>query len=469
MQFEVSGERDQDSVLATGVRARQVADVGDGLGAYLTGQGFKGEVGTTVVVPREGGALVVVGLGSDEAVSPTTLRRAGAAVARAARRHRAVTTSVLTDAGRADADGAQALAEGFVLGAYRFGEYKSEPEPNLIEEVRVVGAAPEGLARGARVAEAVTTARDLVNEPGGTLTPTVLADRARALAEAHGLTASILDRAGIEAAGLGGLLGVNRGSSQEPRFIRLEHQPEDPSAHVVLVGKGITFDAGGLSIKTADGMVGMNGDMGGGAAVIATLAAVPELVPGVRVTGLVPATDNMLGPDATRPGDVLRMADGTTVEVLNTDAEGRLILADALALARREEPDAIIDLATLTGACMVALGPHIAGLMSNDDALVARIEQAAERAGEPVWHLPLPPDLKKELDSPVADLKNIGKRYGGALIAGLFLQHFVGEGVPWAHLDIAGPAWLEDADGENPEHGTGFGVRTLLELLAGYA
>jgi leucyl aminopeptidase len=472
MRFEVVEADGAAPVVASGVLAGRVADAPEGLGEYLAGQGFEGEAGATVVVPRDGGALIVVGLGDDEAVSSATLRRAAAGVARAARRHPVVTTTLLEDAGRGDAEAAQAVAEGFALGAYAFDDYKREPEPNRIDEVRVVSHSDDvgsGLARGARVAEAVTVARDLGNEPGGTLTPTVLAERAVALAEANGLAAQVLDRTGIEAASLGGLLGVNRGSAQEPRFLRLEHLPDEPRAHVVLVGKGITFDAGGLSIKTAEGMVGMNGDMGGGAAVIAALSAVPDLVPDVHVTGLVPATDNMLGPDATRPGDVLRMADGTTVEVLNTDAEGRLILADALALARREEPDAIVDLATLTGACMVALGPRIAGLMGNDDGLVERIELAAGRAGERVWHLPLPIDLAKELESPVADLKNVGKRYGGALTAGLFLQHFVGEGVPWAHLDIAGPAWLEDPDGENPEHATGFGVRTLLELLASYA
>jgi leucyl aminopeptidase len=249
----------------------------------------------------------------------------------------------------------------------------------------------------------------------------------------------------------------------------MTHDPEGATAHVVLVGKGITFDAGGLSIKTADGMIGMNGDMGGGAAVVGTMSAVADLGVPIKVTGIVPMTDNMLGPDATRPGDVLTIADGGTVEVLNTDAEGRLILADGLVLAGREEPDAIIDLATLTGACMVALGAKIAGLMANDDALVERIEGAAEDAGERVWHLPLPDDYKKLIDSPVADVKNVGPRWGGALTAGLFLQHFVPDGTPWAHLDIAGPAWLEEVDGENPKNGTGFGVRTLLALLSSWS
>ncbi len=361
--------------------------------------------------------------------------------------------------------------EGFALGAYRFTAHKSDPEPHQLATVRVLDdgdAVADGVARGARIAEAVNVARDLVNAPGGDLTPPVFAERARELADAGGIAVEVLDKAGIEAAGLGGLLGVNRGSFHEPRFVRLTHDPEGATAHVVLVGKGITFDAGGLSIKTADGMVGMNGDMGGGAAVIAALSAAADLGVGVKVTGLVPMTDNMLGPDATRPGDVLTIADGGTVEVLNTDAEGRLILADGLAVASREEPDAIIDLATLTGACMVALGGRIAGLMGNDDGLIERIEGAAGTAGERVWHLPLPQDYKKELDSPVADVKNIGKRWGGALTAGLFLQHFVADGIPWAHLDIAGPSWLDDADGENPKNGTGFGVRTLLELLSSW-
>lgn len=462
-----AGEAAEGGVVAVGVFAEDVE--AHELGPYLVGQAFEAKPGTVVAVPRDGHTLVLAGLGRRGDVGPGTVRRAAAAVAGAARKARAVTTTLAVDSGL-DREGAQAVAEGLALGAHRFAEYKSEPEPSAIEEVWIVApGGAEAVGRGARVAEAVTTARDLVNEPGGTLTPTVLAERARALGESAGLAVEVLDREAIAAAGLGGLLGVNRGSAQEPRFIRLDHRPEHARAHVVLVGKGITFDAGGLSIKTAEGMIGMNGDMGGGAAVIATLAAVPELAPDLRVTGLVPATDNMLGPDATRPGDVLRMADGQTVEVENTDAEGRLVLADALVLASREEPDAIIDLATLTGACMVALGYRIAGLMGNDDGLVGRIEGAAERAGERVWRLPLPDDYRKGLESRIADMKNVGSRHGGALTAGLFLENFVGEGVPWAHLDIAGPAWLDEADGENPKGPTGFGVRTLLELLSSWS
>ena len=468
IEFSVSDEAGDAEVLVSGLTADGVDEAPEGLGDHLTGRGFKADLGSTVLVPREGGgSRLLVGLGS-EAVDAQGLRRAAAGAARALSHHRSAATTLLADAGAEDTGGAQALAEGFALGAYRYGEFKSEFEPHVLEAVTVLSWATgvaDGLARGARVAEAVNVARDLVNEPGGSLTPPALADRAVALGEAGGITVDIMDKAAIEAAGFGGLLGVNRGSFHEPRFIRMTHAPEGASGHVVLVGKGITFDAGGLSIKTADGMYGMNGDMGGGAAVIATLSAVAALAPGVKVTGLVPSTDNMLGPDATRPGDVLTISNGTTVEVVNTDAEGRLILADGLAEASKEAPDAIIDLATLTGACMVALGPRIAGLMSNDDTLAAKVTAAAEGAGERVWRLPLPADMEKAIESPVADIKNLGNRYGGALAAGLFLQHFVADDIPWVHLDIAGPAWLDDADGENPKHGTGFGVRTLLELL----
>jgi len=469
IEFSLSDDAGDAEVLVSGLTKDGVADAPDGLGEHLAARGFKADSGATVLVPRDsGGTRLLVGLG-DAPVEDRTLRRGAAAAARALSNYAGAATTLLADAGRADAKGAQAVVEGFALGAYRFGEYKTEFEPNLLTAVSVVGsgdAVAAGVARGARVAEAVNAARDLVNEPGGSLTPPVFADRAVALGEANGVTVDVMDKAAIEAAGFGGLLGVNRGSLHEPRFIRMTHAPEGATGHVVLVGKGITFDAGGLSIKTADGMVGMNGDMGGGAAVIATMSAVAELVPGLKVTGLVPSTDNMLGPDATRPGDVLTISDGSTVEVLNTDAEGRLILADGLAEASKEAPDAIIDLATLTGACMVALGPRIAGLMANDDELAVRLLDAADGAGEQLWRLPLPEDLKKETESTVADLKNVGKRWGGALTAGLFLQHFVGEGIPWAHMDIAGPAWADDVDGENPKAGTGYGVRTLLELLS---
>ncbi|HEX5365355.1 MAG TPA: leucyl aminopeptidase, partial [Acidimicrobiales bacterium] len=349
---------------------------------------------------------------------------------------------------------------------------KSDPEPWRVESLAVVGVGDgeerAALERGRAVGEAVSLARDLVNQPGGSLTPRELAARAAGLARSHGFRAEVLDRAAIEAEGLGGLLGVNRGSVEEPRFVKLGWEPPRPAvATVALVGKGITFDSGGLSLKSSDSMVGMKGDMAGAATVLAAFTALDALRPPVRVLGYLPLTDNMPGGDATRVGDVLRIRNGTTVEVLNTDAEGRLVLADALSLATEDRPDAIVDLATLTGACMVALGPRIAGLMGNDDAFTARVQAAADAEGEPVWRLPLPADMRAELDSDVADIKNVsGKRWGGASVAGVFLQEFVGEGIPWVHLDIAGPADAPDDDGLSRKGGTGFGVRTLLRLLA---
>jgi leucyl aminopeptidase len=311
-------------------------------------------------------------------------------------------------------------------------------------------------------------ARDLVNEPAGDLTPQRMAEVAADIAEREGLTLTVLDETAIAAAGLGGLLGVAAGSTQPPRLIELVYEPPNPRGTVALVGKGITFDSGGLSIKTAEGMETMKTDMSGAAAVLAAMSTLPAVDPGVKVIGIVPATENMPGGSATKPGDVLKIRNGKTVEVLNTDAEGRLVLADGLSLAVEAGVDAILDLATLTGACVVALGRRIAGLMGNNDGWTAQVRQAADKAGEPVWPLPLPDDYRKSLDSEVADLKNIGGgRWAGALTAGLFLREFVGE-VPWAHLDIAGPARSEEDEGYLAKGGTGFGVRTIVETLVAF-
>jgi leucyl aminopeptidase len=444
--------------------------------AFLDGQGFTGKPGQTCVVPGGDGTVVVaVGLGEESDATVATYRRAAGTLARAAQRQRHVATDLLDGAPeRLDRpELAQAIGEGIVLGAYRYTELKSDPDPSRIESLLVVGKGGKRIAaaleRGRAIAEAVCLARDLVNQPGGTLTPTAFAERARELAASGGFSAEVLDRAAIEDHRLGGLLGVNRGSDEEPRFVKLAWEPERPRATVALVGKGITFDSGGLSLKTAESMVGMKGDMAGAATVLAAFSALDTVQPRVRVLGFLPLTDNMPGGDATRVGDVLRIRNGTTVEVLNTDAEGRLILADALSLAGEAGPDAIVDLATLTGACMVALGTGIAGLMGNHDGFVAAVRAAADAAGEPVWPLPLPEDMRRQLDSEVADMKNVGAgRWGGALIAGLFLKRFVPDGTPWAHLDIAGPADAMEDGSESPKGGTGFGVRTLLRLLSDF-
>jgi leucyl aminopeptidase len=466
--------------LGVGIFADQIetGEVPDGLdGMFFASQGFEGKPGQSCVVPGTDGQVVVaLGLGPRAEVSLTTYRKAAAALARAAQRQTHLAIDVLDAVPEALArpDVAQALAEGVLLGAYRFTALQSDPERTHIESLTVLGKGGKkvqaALDRGRSVGEAVRVARDLVNLPGGTLTPTAFATRAEELADLKGFDIEVLGPDEIAAERLGGLLGVNRGSTEEPRFVKLAWEPADKAkGTVALVGKGITFDSGGLSLKPSDSMIGMKGDMAGAATVLATFSALDAVQPPVRVLGYLPLTDNMPGGDATRVGDVLRIRNGTTVEVLNTDAEGRLVLADALAMAGDDEPDAIVDLATLTGACMVALGQKIAGLMGNHDGFLDQVRAAADAEGEAVWPLPLPADLRSSIDSDVADIKNIsGNRWAGASVAGLFLQEFVADGTPWAHLDIAGPADAADDDGMTRKGGTGFGVRTLLHLLARY-
>jgi leucyl aminopeptidase len=403
------------------------------------------------------------------------LRRASAALVKATWK-RSTIASLLLDAVPADGDraaAAQAVAEGTVLGSYRYGRYKKDAGATTLTSVAVVAKGGKRVAdavgRGAAIAAAVVLARDLVNTPAGDLTPPMLADVAVQVAAEAGLTIEVIDEKQAKKLGLGGILGVGGASDNPPRMVKLTYTPAGRArGHLALVGKGITFDSGGLSIKTGDGMIGMKGDMAGAAAVLAAMSVLPAVNAPVQVTGYLCLAENMINGRAIRPGDVLTIKNGTTVEVLNTDAEGRLVLADGLSLATAEKPDAIIDLATLTGACMVALGPTIAGLMGNDDGLVAQVSAAADRASEAVWHLPLPKSYRKDLDSDIADLKNIaGGRYGGALHAGLFLQEFV-DGTPWVHLDIAGPADAKSDDGYTQKGASGFGVRTIVETALSF-
>ncbi len=474
-----SAAADEGVLAAVGVRPDRVPEDAPGVDDDLTTlAGFKAKVAQTLFASTEGGACLLVGLGEDP--QPRDYRRIGAAVAKASSRQPEVAVDALGDlAGRARTDAAQALAEGLILGGYRFDAYRANDSVDEADgDVQLVRAAiigaggkrvADAVARGVAVATAIVLVRDLVNTPGGDLTPVAFAARATEAATGAGLDLDIWDLERIRTERLGGLLGVNRGSSQEARFVVLTHRPEGkPKARIALVGKGVTFDAGGLSIKSAKGMEGMKGDMAGAATVLAAMTLVPLVAPKLEVTAYLPLTDNMLGPDATRVGDVLRIRNAKTVEVLNTDAEGRLILADALSLAAEAEPDAIVDLATLTGACMVALGDRTAGVMGNRDDLRDRVLDAAEAAGELMWPLPLPDHLRRGLDSNVADVRNIGtSSYGGASTAGLFLQEFV-DGHPWVHLDIAGPAFTDSAYDEHAKGGTGIGVRTLATLLANW-
>ncbi len=444
---------------------------------YLAQRGFTGEVGQVQPLPGELGiALLALGVGPSAEVDPSVIRTVAALLSRHAKRQRVVATTLLdalppgtTPGGRSEA--AQALAEGGLLGSYAFTKYRNHPEPNVVERLVVVATGGRrvqaALEMGELVGLATWLARDLVNEPGGSLTPRRMAEVAVDVAEPQGMEIGVLEPSDIAEAGLGGLLGVNRGSEEPCRFVELCYEPENARGTVALVGKGITFDSGGLSIKPGDAMSTMKNDMGGAAALLGVFSALGGTKTRVRVRGYIPLTDNMTGGDATRPGDVLRIRNGKTVEVVNTDAEGRLILADALSLAGEGRPDAIIDVATLTGACQVALGNDIAGLMGNNADLVEQVQAAARRTGERVWELPLPTGYRRLLDSDVADMRNVGTgRQGGALVAGLFLREFVPSEIPWVHLDIAGTAWSDRSEGINQKGATGFGVRLLLDLLS---
>jgi leucyl aminopeptidase len=456
------------------VGATVQAPVPDGCDArLLEAMGFAGRTDQITTVHGVDGepSTVVVGCGDagPDGPSDDALRRAAAVALRQVRSHATVAVGLvdLVPADRRVA-AAKAVAEGVMLGAYHYGRYKTTPVDS-VERVLVVSAGGKRVAdavdRGVRVGEAQCLARDLVNEPGGSLTPQAFAEVAVEVAERENLQVTVMDLDDITAAGLGGLLGVNRGSHNPARMVVLTYEPDRPRGTLALVGKGVTFDSGGLSIKPGDGMMSMKMDMAGAAAVLGAFSAFGAVGVKARVHGFIPLTDNMLGGDATRPGDVLRIRNGTTVEVLNTDAEGRLILADALCLACEEDPDAIIDLATLTGAVDVALGPGFAGLMGNSPVWLDQVREAADRAGEQMWPLPLPADYRRWIESEVADLRNISKvRSAGTITAGLFLESFVTDDTAWAHLDIAATAWATEARGLDVAGGTGYGVRTLIEL-----
>jgi leucyl aminopeptidase len=414
--------------------------------------------------------LVAVGLGApgeDGAPGPEQVRRASGTAARAL----AGTTRAVSTLGRADL---AAAAEGTLLGAYTFTEYKAGAGRRPLAEMGLLAdgdGAQAVLDRATAVAGAVATARDLVNTPPNDLFPASFAQRARVLGEAAGLEVEILDDAALAEGGYGGVLGVGKGSSRLPRLVRLSWSGgPSPRARVALVGKGITFDTGGISIKPALNMDRMTSDMSGAAAVVATTVLAAQLELPVAVTATVPMAENMPSDTAYRPGDVLRMFDGKTVEVLNTDAEGRLILADAIARAAQDGPDYLVETSTLTGAQQVALGMRTAGVMGSE-ALRDRIATLARAVGEDAWAMPLPEHLRADLDSRVADLANVtDHRWGGMLAAGIFLREFVPDGLAWAHIDIAGPSFHSGTPyGYTAKGGTGVPVRTLAAFLADVA
>ena len=438
---------------------------------------FQGKRGQTLVCHAQqrlpSPLLLLVGLGKHDRLDPAVWRNAGAAARRHAQTWRAKMVAwhlvADTDAPQVGA----AVLEGLLLSSYVFRKYKSDDDKTTAVETMLF--AGPGLKKNAALNRALDTvqytapgvflARDLVNEPASVATPTYLANQARRLSNGNGLRTEVWGVNKIKAAKMNGLLAVSRGGPEEPRFIKLRYAPTGrPKKKIALIGKGLTFDSGGLSLKPAKSMQTMKIDMSGAAAVLGTMYAISQIKPRVQVTGYVPSSENMPSGTAQKPGDVIRYRNGKTVEVLNTDAEGRLILADALIAAREDKPDVIIDLATLTGACMVALGSQVAGLFSNDEKLTDDLMASGRKAGERLWPMPLVEEYKTDIKSNIADIKNIGGGYGGAITAALFLQEFVAD-TPWAHLDIAGPAFSERALPHVPRGGTGFGVRTLINYV----
>ncbi|MFD6763952.1 leucyl aminopeptidase [Streptomyces roseolus] len=462
-------------VVAPGAEAVDKAFDGR-LAAVLETLGASGGEGEATKLPAPAGlkapVVLAVGLGSapeeGESYDSETLRRAAGTAARVLSGTKKAAFALPV----ASAEDAGAIAEGALLGAYSFDAYQEQKDGKKpLAEVALLGAKPRDKAhkaaadRALAVAEEINRARDLINTPPNDLTPAAFAAAAQTAGKEHGLKVQVLDEKALAKGGFGGILGVGTGSVNPPRLVRIAYTHPKAERTLALIGKGITYDSGGISLKPAGHNETMKCDMSGAAAVFATVVAAARLGLEVNVTGWLALAENMPSGSATRPGDVLRMYGGKTVEVLNTDAEGRLVLADAITKASEEHPDAIVDVATLTGAMVLALGERTFGIMSNDDDYRTAIHEIAGEVGEQSWPMPLPADLRKTMDSPTADMANMGVRMGGGLIAGLFLQEFVGEGITWAHLDIAGPAFHEGAPyGYTPKGGTGSSVRTLVRL-----
>jgi leucyl aminopeptidase len=449
---------------------------GVGLGrAALSAHGFDGKVGQTLVVPSASGPTVVaVGVGDARRATATDLRNAAAAFARATAKHDKVALSIIDAVSLDSRTAGQAVTEGFLLASYRFHQLKSTKSVpsgtvTIVSSANKARGADAGVGRGKVTAGAVYLARDLANLPPAHLTARMLADRAVEVANASGLEVEVFDKDKIQVMGLGGLLAVNKGSVEPPRMVKLTYTPKSSrgkgaTGHLVMVGKGVTYDSGGISLKPSDPMhANMKMDMSGAAAVLSAMSTLAALGCPTKVTGYLMCTDNRPSGSAMAMGDVLTFRNGKTSEIHNTDAEGRLILADGLSLAVEAKPHAIVDIATLTGACMAALGPKIAGVLGSNQDFVDQVIGAASTTDEPVWQLPLERSYRKFLDSNVADMKNVGGPYGGAITAALFLNEFTGD-VPWAHLDIAGPMNVDGDDGWLSRGATGYGTRLLIEL-----
>ena len=445
----------------------------------MEGEGFQGKENQAAVAHPSANGLaekvIALGLGSKQETTAETLRRAGGRLARKAREIRVEEVSL--EWPRSFNDGlVKAFVEGLILGSYQFMRYKTQLKdaPKGVQKVSLK-TSPDAVAKvqravqmGVNYCEGALLARDLINGAPSDVTPKVLADTARKIAKGP-VKLKLYTKKDLRRMGAGGILGVNIGSAQEPYLIHLHYKPAGkPKKSVAIVGKGITFDSGGLSLKPAGSMETMKMDMSGAAAVLGVFSQLSKIRPNVEVHGIIPTTENMPGGRAYKPGDVLKAINGKTMEVLNTDAEGRLILSDALSYAVQQKVDQIVDMATLTGACVVALGSLVSGAMGNNPELLEQVKEATESEGEPIWELPLVKEYRDDIKSKVADIKNIGGgREAGSIIGGLFLQEFVGD-TPWVHLDIAGPAYLEREFSSVPYltyGGTGLMVRSLLTFL----
>jgi len=458
-----------DKALGGGIR--EAVDSGD----------FKGKLNQTYLIPAMGkipaARILLIGLGKEKEFTIDRLRQAsGKSASYLSGLGLASLTTTLHLELKPLQEASQAVMEGAALGLYRFEKYKTNNEENGKKEIREitmlvnskneVGQVSKGAFTGKVLAEAANFAKDMVNEPSNQMTPSAMAETAKLLAKNFGLKCQVLDRDEMRRLGMGSILGVAQGSNEPPRFIILEYNGNKKEKPVVLVGKAITFDSGGISIKPAEKMEIMKSDMAGGAAVMGAFMAMAGLKLPVNVVGLIPATENMPSGTACKPGDILKASNGKTIEIISTDAEGRLILADALVYAKRYKPKAVIDIATLTGACVVALGRHASGMLGTDEKLKGMIRSAGERCCERVWELPLWEEYEDLLKSDVADVKNSGAREAGTIAGGIFLKKFVD--YPWVHIDIAGTGWDSKEGPYRPKGATGVGARLLTEFLMGW-
>ncbi|MEA5514980.1 leucyl aminopeptidase [Nodularia sp. UHCC 0506] len=467
----------EDAVELTGELAKLDEQFAGVLKELIAEEEFTAKAYSTIFTRVSAGSpirkIILVGLGKPEALKLETLRRAAAAVARVAKKQKSKNLGLslpLWD--NKAAETAQAIAEGIQLALYQDIRFKSEPEDKggKIETVDLLGLGGQEAAiiLANQIVSGVNLARELVAAPPNEVTSITLATTAQSIANEHGIEIQILEREDCEKLGMGAFLGVAQASDLPPKFIHLTYKPEGtPKRKLAIIGKGLTFDSGGLNIKGAgSGIETMKMDMGGAGTTLGAAKAIAQIKPDVEVHFISAATENMISGRAMRPGDILKASNGKTIEVNNTDAEGRLTLADALVYADKLGVDAIVDLATLTGACIVALGDDIAGLFTPDDAVAAQLEQAAQSAGEKLWRMPMEEKYFEGLKSGIADMKNTGPRGGGSITAALFLKQFVKD-TPWAHLDVAGPVWTDKENGYNSPGATGYGVRTLVNWILG--